>query len=188
MKDLEETGRVHAEQSASAAASRDVYFKILAKFEECEVAILAESRMVWVGPLPVYVRTPDRPHRAEVHVERESGGLQVWPGHPKTNSSQAKLFHGAIEVSKEICQLAHELGHHHSPFAGYEAIMSRHELDPDSITAKERQEVYEEEMFAWAWARGFLADVGFAEMAFFEEYAAQSLGTYAQNLGIKNST
>lgn len=51
-------------------------------------------------------------------------------------------------------------------------------MDLNNAAHDEKQAIYDEEVFAWASARGLLPTLGFTEMARFEEIAASHLATY----------
>lgn len=60
--------------------------------------------------------------------------------------------------------------------------MERYHLDVRLVSRNEWLQVCAEEQFAWDWARSYLSQIGFNEVALFERFAAESLDTYAKSL------
>ena len=154
--------------------NRETYFKLLDKMAECRVSIRTEARSLFPLTKAKYVRRGDG--SGVIHLARERGGAWVEP--TSSASDREIVFSGAQDVVEEISILAHELGHHHSTFQGYEEIRDRLDKDVSLATDAEKQSIYDEEVYAWDWARPILRKLGFSEMDRFEQIVAQSLDTY----------
>ncbi len=122
-------------------SNREVFFKLLGKIAECGVSVRTEHPEVFRIRKAMYVRRDDGV--GVIHLARERGGHWVTP--TSTAADREVLFNGAKDVDEEICILAHELGHHHSTFVGYEEIRDRLEEDLKLATDAEKQSIYDEE-------------------------------------------
>ena len=155
-------------------SSREVYFKLLGKIAECGVSIRTEHPAVFRIHKAMYARRDDG--SGVIHLARDQGGHWVTP--TSMAADRETLFSDARDVDEEICILAHELGHHHSTFVGYEEIRDRLEKDVNLATDAEKQSIFDEEVFAWNWARSVIIDLRLVGTDYFDQVMKKNLETY----------
>ena len=88
------------------------------------------------------------------------------------------FINSAEDLEWELIIMAHEFGHHFSKYKDYESVHDRYGCDRTSVTLRERENNYNEEVFAWDFAYCKLTGLDYKHFRKFHGLRRRRLKTY----------
>lgn len=112
-----------------------------------------------------------------IRVRRQRSRLM----NPAHRFDRETLYREAVDLCREVCLIARELGYHHLTLEGLETMVIR----GGAATDEGKRKLLVGEVSAWSWARTHLEKAHFPEMTRFEEVTQERLRALGERLALR---